>query len=176
MTKRKFSLFRPRLPRVSGFGDTTKSSAKWAMDAFGRSGTRCPMEGCDGQLQILDVIDGEDGDSQVVRSLVCPKCSTSQAIDHLIDKAANQIDSLRSGERIFFVSGLILFTFFTVLSFLNGSFMTMFGGAVFALLLIMRGFVFRYKAWQITNRRLFDDEPPWRAWLAEEWGGQKKPQ
>ncbi|KPN62912.1 hypothetical protein SAMN04488527_1647 [Aliiroseovarius crassostreae] len=170
MTKRKFSLFKPRLPRVSGLGDTTKSSATWAREAFSRSGSRCPIEGCGGTLTILDVIDGEEGDAQAVRSLVCQKCNTSQPIDHLIDRAAAQIDGLRSGERIFFISGMALFIVFTVMAFLNGSFLTLFGGAVFALLLIMRGFVFRYKAWQATNRKMFEDRPPVLEWLREEFG------
>lgn len=169
MTKRKFSLFKPRLPRVSGLGDTTKSSATWAREAFSRSGSRCPIEGCGGSLTILDIIESDDVDAQPVRSLVCQTCNTSQPIDQLIDRAAAQIDDIRSGERIFFISGMALFIVFTVMAFLNGSLLTLFGGAVFALLLIMRGFVFRYKAWQATNRKMFEDNPPIMEWLREEF-------
>lgn len=168
MSKRRFSIFRPRLPRVSGVGDTAASSATWAKQTFSRSGALCPNEGCDGTLQILDIIPDEDP-SAVVTSLACETCGGSEPIEHLIDEAASQIDQLRSGERTFFVSGLMLFVIFAGLAFMNGSFVTLFGGAVFGVLLIMRGFVFRYKAWQITNRKMFETTPPIREWLADEF-------
>lgn len=119
-------------------------------------------------LAILDIIP-EDDPTKVVTSLACDVCGGSEPIEHLIDEAAGQIDQLRSGERTFFISGLLLFLVFAVLAFLNGSFVTLFGGAVFGILLIMRGFVFRYKAWQITNRKMFQSTPPIREWLADEF-------
>lgn len=168
MSNRRFSIFRPRLPRVSGLGDTAASSASWAKQTFSRSGATCPNEGCDGTLQILDII--PEGDkTAVVTSLACETCGRSEPVEHLIDQAAGQIDQLRSGERTFFISGLLLFLIFAGLAFMNGSFVTLFGGGVFGVLLIMRGFVFRYKAWQITNRKMFQSTPPFREWLADEF-------
>ena len=169
MSKKKFSIFRPRLPRVSGVGDTAASSARWAKQTFARSGAKCPTEGCEGSLEVLDIVDEESANYTATTSLACELCGEHEPIEHLIDQAVEKIDEIRSGERIFFVSGLLIFTAFAFISFLNGNFLTLFGGAVFSIILIMRGFLFRYKAWQITNRKLFSAAPPVREWLADEF-------
>jgi hypothetical protein len=166
MGKRRFSMLRPRLPRISGIGSTTTSSIGWARRAFGRSGAECPIEGCKGTL----IIDEEhvDGDLEVKRFLTCPECGTREPIDNLLDVAASKIDHLRSGEKIFFGWGCAVFAVFAIISFFNGDIMTFLGGGVFALILIMRAFAFRYRAWQACNRKLFLDKPPIREWIMDE--------
>lgn len=164
MSKR-FSLFKPRLPRVSGLGDTTASSVRWAKSTFKRSGAACPS--CGGKLEILDIIEEET--QEVTRSLVCQECGQHEPIDQLIDQAASQINTLRDGERTFFFSGTAVFTVFAAISFLNSDLTTFLGGAVFSLILMMRGFVFRYRAWQCANKKLYLDRPPIREWLADEF-------
>lgn len=175
MSDRKFSLFRPRLPRVSGVGDTTASSARWAKQAFGRSDTKCTTQGCEGRLEILDLVDDNQDaeEAKIVKSLACQTCGNSQPVEDLINHAATQIDALRSGERTFFLSGIAMFCVFAFLSFTSGNFLTFFGGAVFALLLMMRGFVFRYKAWQATNAKLFETKPPIAEFLRDEFSSKK---
>lgn len=166
MAKRRFSVLRPKLPRISGVGSTTKTSVGWARSAFSRSGTRCPIEGCGGTLEIRDIKHSED--QPIERFLVCPNCGTTEPIDTLLDQAASKIDHLRSGEKTFFLWGCLIFIVFGGISLLNRDIMTFLGGSVFALILIMRAFVFRYRAWQACNRRLFEDRPPIMDWISDE--------
>lgn len=162
-------IFRPRLPSFKGVSmSTTRSSLGWTKAAFSRAGATCPVDGCDGILEIEDR-SGDKGDAEGARFLVCPKCGTEQAIDDLLDAAASKVDSLRKGERQLFLGGAALFVATTILAVVNGDPLTFFGGAVFALILIQRAMIFRYKAWQATNRRLFQDRPPVREWLADEF-------
>ena len=138
-----------------------RSSLGWTKAAFSRTGATCRMPGCDGALRI------EERASE--RLLVCPKCGTEQVIDELIDAAAEKVDELRRGERQLFFLGISLFVATSLLALINGDPLTFFGGAVFALILIQRAMIFRYRAWQALNRKLFEDRPPVRQWIADEF-------
>lgn len=127
------------------------------------------MPGCGGTLRIEERA-AADPLQPKERFLSCPKCGTEEAIDDLFADAAARVNDLRRGERQLFIMGMILFVMTSLLTYVNRDAVTFFGGAVFALLLVQRAIIFRYRAWQATNKKFFlAERPPIREWLADEF-------
>lgn len=163
----RLRFLRPHLPSMKAMKfSTARSSFRWAKSAFLHSGPRCPN--CGAKVEIKEITNTSDT-SQVDRVLICTSCDFYENVATLMEHAVGGIERLRVGERKLFITGLMLFLGASILSFFNKDILTFFGGAVFALVLMQRALLFRYRAWQVTNSKLYSEKPPVREWLKDEF-------
>lgn len=134
----------------------------------------CPD--CNIPLKLHDVFqsDGTDEtgmkliDGPVTRALSC-ECGYILPIEPIIQDAKAELKNIKSAEKQFMGYGLLIIFLFVGISYLNGSMATLLGGLIFGLVCIIRGVIFRYKYWQISHNRLFEDNAPIADWLRHEW-------
>lgn len=131
----------------------------------------CPHDG--NALKLLDVFETDvegniPASAKAHRALGCD-CGYHLPIEPIIAQARTEIGNIRSAENQFMAYGILLVVLFGAISYLNGSLVTLLGGLVIGLSLIVRSLFFRYRRWQVENDRLFENTPPIRDWLRHEW-------
>lgn len=131
----------------------------------------CPNDGQ--PLKLIDVFDTDaDGNvsptAKAHRALGCD-CGYHLPIEPIIAQARTEIGNIRSAEKQFMTFGILLVVVFGGISYLNGSLVTLLGGLVLGLALIVRSLFFRYRRWQVEHDRLFESTPPIFDWLRHEW-------
>lgn len=131
----------------------------------------CPNDGL--ALKLIDVFETDEhgeiaANATAKRALGCD-CGYHLPIEPIIATARDELHAIRSAERQFIWFGFGLIAVFGGISYLNGSLVTLLGGLILGMALIIRSIFFRYRRWQIENNRLFESRPPIRDWLRSEW-------
>lgn len=131
----------------------------------------CPNDGQ--PLKLIDVFETDasgniPANADTHRALGCD-CGYHLPIEPIMAQARTELGNIKSAEKQFMLFGLALVVVFGVISYFNGSLVTLLGGLVLGLALIIRSMFFRYRRWQVEEGRMFESVPPIRDWLRHEW-------
>lgn len=158
-------ILRPRMPwqRSTGIG----SSWNIATSALNRTKALCPN--CqNGRLRVSDAYE-HDEDDHATPLLVCTSCDFTQNISTELENAAAIISNLRIGERRFLIAALCAFAIGIIYLIVADALATMIGITMISILLFANAIVFRYRAWQVANDKLYQVKAPIGAWLRYEF-------
>ncbi len=172
---KKRGSFRPKMPQF-------RRGALRLNDEFANlrqavSGIRhvCPRDGTPMELQDVFPTD-ESGEvpsgAEPVRSLVCPECGYTVRISDMIDQLRADAQPLKRAENTHLMFGLAIIVLFGLIFALNGSILTIIGALIFSVMLFLKALFYRYRHWQLSTGRLFEDNAPVRSWLREEWNSR----
>ena len=144
------------------------TSTKWIVDTFRRAHSVCPSCGATNTLEIVSTDLPGTGAVEADKRVVCTACGDSEDISQILDRAASRVDVFRGEERTYLFAGIGFFAFIALLSLTTGNALTFVCGALISLVLILKGVVARYQAWQILNRRILEGRAAVKDWLRYE--------
>lgn len=166
----------PRRPKIRHRGMSVREELQALKKGLGDKSLICPNDGS--KLKLIDVFDAESdqsrllpvgADTPVTRALGCD-CGYHLPVEPIIERARTHLAQIKSAERQFILVGAAVVVIFGVISYWNGTLVTLLGGLVFGLFLILRGVAFRYRYWLVSEGRLFETGiDPLREWLGQEW-------
>lgn len=166
--------FIPALPSIqTNQGLGVREQGRHFTEALQSQTRTCPFDGS--ELNLTTVF-AQNRDGELIgngeRAFVCPQCEFTVPVTALIADIRQGLDMLKKAERDYFVFAIGMIVVFGVLSLTTGYLMTLIGGLIFALVLLVISMTYRYRHWQAVNMRLFEIRPPVMDWIKDDFMGR----
>lgn len=159
-------LFRPKGIYKSS-STTAGSSIRWIREGLRQSGAGCNEPDCEGLVEIID-------DQYDRKSLICNTCGKSEDVEAKVRELSGRVHLVRSEERKLVICGFAVIAIVVIITLFNENLMTLLGGLLLSLVVFLRAFAQRYRAWQYLTGRVYESRPPIKDWLRAEFSNFDK--
>ncbi|MBZ6078906.1 hypothetical protein [Microvirga puerhi] len=99
-------------------------------------------------------------DSTSSTFLTCSSCGFEVDVGPVIEAASRQVASLEKSARQLQVVAICLTALAVALAISLGNLLTLIGGGVLALMIMIQSLLYQYRAWQASHGRLFETQAP----------------